>query len=269
MEWQKVVLKIGKDRKLLQDAETEENINRNIPWAVPLVLEKWEGLGPDGKPYYWILQEFIPGVRFQDYIETYPISDAHKKNIALQLWALHQIGPWEPFFWKILTPPEKRHADFPAYIGFFENCISNSPDFPEDRKERILRAIKLLTEKISLKVIKPCLIHGDFSDRNILIQDEINVRIIDFWDAKWSIREGEFAVMMTLHGALKDIELYREIIHTYEEMWWALDEDLFDLCNLCYGAFKTVRRLLRKSPDPGVWDKIIEPILQKIETEYQ
>lgn len=268
LKWYKIVLKVW-DEKFLQDTETEDAISRDYPGIVPDILQKWDWLDPNGKPYFWIIQEFIPGIKFQDYIQTHPITDAHKKNLALQLWALHQIRPWEIFFWKILAPFQKRHADFSNYIQYFEDCINGSPDFPSDRKKRIINAIKVLRVRIAWKEIKSCLIHWDFHDRNILVQDERNVQIIDYWDAKWSIREAEFAVMMTHHGALRDIDMYREIIRTYEDMWWALDEDLLDLCNLCYGAFKTVRRLSRKSPDPGVWDKIIEPILQKIETEYQ
>jgi hypothetical protein len=70
---------------LLQDAETEEIIGRDNPGVVPQVLQKGEGMGPDGRAYFWILQEFIPGVRFQDYAKNHPITETHRINLAHQL----------------------------------------------------------------------------------------------------------------------------------------------------------------------------------------
>lgn len=75
----------------------------------------------------------------------------------------------------------------------------------------------------------------------------------------------EFAIMLSHKWALKDLANYRDIIAHYEKEFGLLDKDILDLCSLSYGAFKTARRFGRNSPDPGVWDKIIEPILVRIE----
>ncbi len=265
-EGEKVVLKAWKDTKLLQDAATEELINQHEKGIAPQVLQKWEGVKASGEKYYWVLQEFIPGEKLEEYNQKHVLTEEHKKNLAHQLGLLHEIRPsWEIFFGRTLAPSENRNKNFESFIERIEKYITSSPCFDARRISRLLKAIQYLQKKVAGKVIWPRLIHGDFHDGNIIIQDEKSSRIIDFWDAAWSTPEMEFAIMFSHKWALEDLKTYRDIITYYEAEFWPLDQDIFDLCSLSYGAFKTVKRFGRNSPDRGVWDKIIEPLLQKIE----
>lgn len=265
--WRKVILKIW-DKKLLKDVETEESLSELGLWTVPKIILRWTSTRPWEEDYFWVVQEFIPGMQFQDYIKTSTLSDEQKRNLVYELWKIHQVKPQKWLFGKILDTPETTHGNFLEYIEYFENFILISDGIPWERKERILSIIKMLKGKINPSMMHPHLIHGDFHDRNILVWVEQEMWIIDFWDAKWWIRETEFAIMFTHSGALENLELYRDILRLYETEFWPLDKDLFDLCCLCSGAMKTIKRFQRNSPDPGVWEKILAPIIEKRESEF-
>ncbi|MBP6921689.1 aminoglycoside phosphotransferase family protein, partial [Candidatus Gracilibacteria bacterium] len=240
---QKIVLKVGVSEDLQLAANTEILINQHAPGLVPLTLQQGRGTTANGKPYFWLTQEFIPGITLEEYQESHTLSDEHLQNMTHQLGRIHSvIGNGEQFFGKLLAPAPKKFPDFISHIERFEHFIAGSDYFEQGLRERIIASIRTLKEKTEEIPKNPVLIHGDFHFRNVMIQDEQKSQIIDFGEASWNIREADFGIMFSNRGGLEQLQLYQKIITEYEKEFGTLNRDLIDLYYLCYGSYKQIKR---------------------------
>lgn len=259
-----IVIKIGTNPKLLLDAEREIFVWWLIPGIAPCILEKWEKIFPTGNKY-WVIQAYIPGELWSDYLKSRRLTDEHKIQLARTLEKLHQISQtWESYFGRAGPWARKKYKTFSDYISHFREYITNSDHFSHETTVRLLGGIAFFEQKLSWKVHVPCLIHGDFQDRNILISDNKNCALIDFWDTKWSLKEAEFATMLS-HISEEGIrkEFYT-IIKIYESIFWDLDVDLLNLFLLCCGSYKIIQRRENYTQDWSMWNTILLPILNSV-----
>lgn len=263
-EWKKIVIKIGKKQKLLLDAEREIFVWSLVPNIVPCIIEKWEKKLPTGDKY-WVVQEYIPGEVWSDYLRYRHLTDYHKRALTRTLGKLHQtIQSWELFFWRAGPWARKKYKTFSEYIWHFEQYIEDSDHFPSEIKKKILRGISYFKQKVSWEIHIPCLIHGDFQERNILISDDENCSLIDFWDVKWSLKEAEFATMLS-HISEPGMRIqFSQIIETYEKEFWILNKNLLDLFLICCGSYKIIQRQEDYRENTGIWKTFICPILDQI-----
>ncbi len=266
-EWRKIIIKIGAKKKLLDDADREIFVWSLVPDTVPSVLRKWEVKFPTGNKY-WVVQEYIPGEAWSDYLKYRNLTDLHKRILARILGKLHQTEQnWELFFWRAGPWARKKYETFEAYIWHFEQYIENSTHFPPEIKTKILQGILHFKQQASWKIHIPCLVHGDVQERNILIPDEKNCSLIDFWDIKWSLKEAEFATMLSHISEPKIRAQFSQIITIYETEFWPLDKILLNLFYLCCGAYKIIQRKEDYTKDASIWNTIIRPVLDQITIE--
>lgn len=266
--WQKIVLKVWVSEDLQLAANTEILINQHAPGLVPLTLQQGRWTTANGKPYFWLTQEFIPWITLEEYQESHTLSDEHLQNMTHQLWRIHSvIWNGEQFFWKLLAPAPKKFPDFISHIERFEHFIAGSDYFELWLRERIIASIRTLKEKTEEIPKNPVLIHGDFHFRNVMIQDEQKSQIIDFWEASWNIREADFGIMFSNRGWLEQLQLYQKIITEYEKEFWTLNRDLIDLYYLCYWSYKQIKRSGRNTLSPGIWELVLEEVLTRTEKQ--
>jgi serine/threonine protein kinase len=266
-EWRKIIIKIGTKQKLLIDADREIFVWWLIPDVVPSILKKWEGKFPAGNKY-WVVQEYRPGENWADYLKNKNLTEQHIDILVKTLWKLHQTKQdWELFFWRAGPWARKKYNTFDSYIGHFQQYIDGSDHFPLEIKQTILEGISYYKEKMSGGAHIPCLIHWDFQERNIIIPDDKHCSLIDFWDAKWSLKEAEFATMLSHMPDHKIRAQFLGIIKAYEIEFWPLNKDLLNLFFLCCGAYKIIQRKEDYTQDMSIWTTIIRPILNQITTK--
>lgn len=266
-EWRKIVIKIGGNQKLLLDADREIFIWSLVWDVVPPILQKWEEKSPAGNKY-WVVQIYIPGANWTDYLKYKNFTNEHMNTLARILWKLHQTRQdWELFFWRAGPWVRKKYNTFSAYIGHFQEYIENSSHFPPEIKQTILAGISYYKQKVSGGTHTPCLIHWDFQERNIIIPDDKHCSLIDFWDAKWSLKEAEFATMLSHIPDPRIRTQFLGIMKTYEREYWALNEDLLSLFFLCCGAYKIIQRKEDYSSDASIWNTIMRPVLNQMTPE--
>ncbi len=193
----------------------------------------------------WISERHSMPIAILEYIEGLLLWDQENlewidyTSVVDGLIELNSIGPidnsWGKHDW--IDPEKWSFIDFNTYLQKrYISKIQESPFLSKGEVEQIHNSIKAILVDIrpELNKRKPVMIHGDANPWNIIVDRDNSARWIDFWEARYSLPEEDFARLwvfkQTRWIAPKLIDAYSE------KSWRELDLKLIKLFALCIVA---------------------------------
>lgn len=258
---QKFALKLSNNEKFLQDTHKEIWVSESLKQKNPKIFSHGESQLPGmAGRYFWNIQEYIPWPLWEDG----EMNARQLDSYLSQLNSLHAIEhPWIPRWWLVMDDTNGSEENFEKYIDIFRKKIDKCDFFSqENRRERVLTQIdQLLTKIRDMSEYKTVLIHNDAHAHNVILDSPESVRIIDYWNMKWSCPEEEFAVIQT-HFFRSRMNLFTKIMERYSQTH-AVNSSLFEFFVLLSACSKIKTRKV-ETKRLLLWNELIEPLLHSI-----